>query len=196
MKKPTKRKAFNFLRSYFDILNELPENQDKLDFLLAVINKQFLDEEPISLTFPAKLAYEGQRHQIEQSVKGYKDKMKTNLKGDPIEGGAKGGKQGPIQPPCQQEKEKEEEKEKVQRSIEDRKNDFWQNLSSSFIDQYEVNLLKDFFEYWTEASPRARKMRFEKEKAFDVSRRLKTWVRNQQRFGRTKTNQIDELKDF
>jgi hypothetical protein len=69
------------------------------------------------------------------------------------------------------------------KSIEERKNDFWQNLSSSFIDQYEVNLLKDFFDYWTEASPGARKMRFEKEKAFDVSRRLKTWLKNESKFG-------------
>jgi hypothetical protein len=78
---------------------------------------------------------------------------------------------------------KENNHKNVKKSIEERKNDFWQNLSSSFIDQYEVNLLKDFFDYWTEASPGARKMRFEKEKAFDVSRRLKTWLKNESKFG-------------
>ena len=44
MVKPTKRKGFTFLRSYFDVLNELKEDDDKLDFLLAIINKQFFDE--------------------------------------------------------------------------------------------------------------------------------------------------------
>jgi hypothetical protein len=79
-------------------------------------------------------------------------------------------------------------------TIEERKNDFWKNLSSSFIDQYEVNLLKDFFDYWTEASPGARKMRFEKEKAFDVSRRLKTWLKNESKFG-NKMDQDNKASD-
>ena len=49
MTKPTKRKAFSFLRSYFDVLNEIPEDKDKLNFLIAVINKQFLNEDPDGL---------------------------------------------------------------------------------------------------------------------------------------------------
>ena len=39
MEKPTKRKAFNFLRSYFDVVNELENDTDKLNFLMAIINK-------------------------------------------------------------------------------------------------------------------------------------------------------------
>jgi hypothetical protein len=72
MIKPTKRKAFNFLRSYFDVLNELEKDKDKLDFLLSIINKQFLDEDPKQLNFIVNLCYESQRHQIESSVKGWK----------------------------------------------------------------------------------------------------------------------------
>ena len=124
MVKPTKRKAFSFLRSYFDALNEIPEDKDKFTFLMSVINKQFLDENPSNLNLITKLSYEGQRHAIEKSVKGYKDKTKTKLNGkplesdsytptqDPCQGGAQGGCQDPIQGPCQQEKEKEKEKEK------------------------------------------------------------------------------------
>jgi hypothetical protein len=70
--KPTKRKAFNFLRSYFDVLNELDNDKDKLDFLLSIINKQFLDEDPKELNFIVNLCYESQRHSIESSVKGWK----------------------------------------------------------------------------------------------------------------------------
>ena len=50
-KKPTKRKAFNFLRSYYDVLNELGNDKDKLNFLLAILNKQFTDEDPNGLNF-------------------------------------------------------------------------------------------------------------------------------------------------
>lgn len=110
--KPTKRKAFNFLRSYFDALNQIPEDNDKLDFLLAVINKQFLDEDPNNLNLIAKLSYEGQRHSIDKSIKGYKDKMKTDLLGNPLQGGYKGGGKHPKEHPLQQEKEQEKEKVK------------------------------------------------------------------------------------
>lgn len=115
--KPTKRKAFSFLRSYFDVLNQIPDDKDKLSFLLAVINKQFLDEDPENLSFISNLSYESQRHSIEKSVKGYKDKTKTDLLGNPLEQGQK----HPIKDPCQggakdpfqQEEEKEEEQEQV-----------------------------------------------------------------------------------
>jgi len=69
--KETKRMAFNFLRSYFDVVNQLKTDKDKLDFLLAVINKQFLNEDPDSLDFIPNLCYESQRHSIEKSVKGW-----------------------------------------------------------------------------------------------------------------------------
>ncbi|MGB0980003.1 MAG: hypothetical protein ACPGVV_11440, partial [Croceimicrobium sp.] len=35
-----------------------------------------------------------------------------------------------------------------------------------------------FISYWTEKSPRGKKMRCEKEKTFDPKRRLETWERN------------------
>ena len=111
MTKKTKRKAFSFLRSYFDVLNEIPEDKDKLEFLLAVINKQFIDEDPNGLGFIANLSFESQRHSIESSVKGYKDKMKTDLLGNPLQGGSVGG----CLAPSVQEKEKEKEEEKQKR---------------------------------------------------------------------------------
>lgn len=109
--KPTKRKAFNFYRSYFDVLNELEKDEDKLSFLTAVINKQFLDENPKDLNFIVKLSYESQRHSIEASVKGYKDKTKTDLLGNPLVGAKKdpwqGGSKGGKQAPSAQEKEQD-----------------------------------------------------------------------------------------
>ena len=108
---PTKRKAFNFLRSYFDVLNQLENSDDKLNFLTAIINKQFLDEDPKDLGFIPNLCYESQRHSIEKSVKGWKTANKTDLRGDPTP---------PLPPPPtpplplppKEEQEKEQEKEK------------------------------------------------------------------------------------
>tara|TARA_R110000772_G_scaffold148307_1_gene258862 strand:- start:1008 stop:1655 length:648 start_codon:yes stop_codon:yes gene_type:complete len=107
MIKPTKRKAFNFLRSYFDVFNELETDADKLDFLTSIINKQFLNEDPKELNFIVNLCYESQRHQIESSVKGWVRANKDTPITDP-----------PTNPPLdpstnpKEEEEKEEEKEK------------------------------------------------------------------------------------
>ena len=69
--KKTKRKAFNFLRSYFDVYNQLEKDSDKLKFLDSILNKQFLNEDPVDLEFVPNLCYESQRHAIESSVKGW-----------------------------------------------------------------------------------------------------------------------------
>ena len=126
--KPTKRYDFKFQRSYFDVLNEIPDDKDKLHFLLSVINKQFLDQDPKDLSFAAKISYEGQRHFIEKSVKGYKDRMKTDLLGNPIppHGGSEekpthpygGSKEKPLHPHEQeQEQEQEEEEEEEEEEL-------------------------------------------------------------------------------
>jgi len=38
--------------------------------------------------------------------------------------------------------------------------------------------LSGFISYWTEKNPNGRKMRFEKEKTFDIHKRLARWKRN------------------
>lgn len=107
-KKLTKRKAFTFLRSYFDVLNELKDDSDKLDFLLSIINKQFLNEDPKDLNFISNLCYESQRHAIESSVKGWLRATNTDMKGNPM---TTPPTPLPTHPPTLPKEEKEEEKE-------------------------------------------------------------------------------------
>ena len=59
-------------------------------------------------------------------------------------------------------------------------------------EEWEREMLNDFYYYWTEMNEGGRKMRFEKEKVFDVKRRLMTWKRNSVKFGTVKN--IDESK--
>lgn len=124
--KQTKRKAFNFLRSYFDVLNEIPEDKDKLDFLLSIINKQFLNENPNKLNFITNLCYESQRHAIEKSVKGWLLANKSNCLADPVSDPSSDPTLHhtslPISDP-KEEEEEEEEKEKEQ-LLYSKKNNF------------------------------------------------------------------------
>jgi uncharacterized protein YdaU (DUF1376 family) len=79
-------------------------------------------------------------------------------------------------------------------TIEDRKNDLYAKLTP-FVDTYGKTTLRDFYEYWTEISEGQKKMRFEKEKAFDLKRRLETWKRNENKFAnRNKPNTYERGK--
>jgi len=75
--------------------------------------------------------------------------------------------------------------------IDDRKRSFYNSLKN-YLPEYSKGLLREFYEYWTEHGPKDRKMRYEKEKSFDVSRRLKTWSANQKKFGKVDTSDEDK----
>ncbi|MFZ4671848.1 MAG: DUF6291 domain-containing protein [Flavobacterium sp.] len=97
------RKGFNFYRSYFEVSMELKDSEF-IDFIKAILQKQFNGIEPTNLKGMAKFAYLSQKHSIDSQVKGYEDKTKSKL--EPMQGGSEGGAiGGSVQ---------EKEKEKVQ----------------------------------------------------------------------------------
>ena len=80
MVKLTKRKGFNFFRSYYDVYNLLPD-ADKLAFMDALLDRQFLGIKPTELKGMPEFAYISQTNSIDSQVKGYEDKTKTRLDG-------------------------------------------------------------------------------------------------------------------
>jgi hypothetical protein len=109
--KKTKRKGFNFFRSYYDVYNELKTNKEKVDFLDALFARQFHGEEPENLEGMAKFAYISQVNSIDTQVKGYVDRVKAINKNVPNFDPWQGVEKTILTPP-QQEKEKVQEKEK------------------------------------------------------------------------------------
>jgi len=107
MIKLTKRKGFNFFRSYYDVYNELESDADKVAFINALLDRQFLGIKPTELKGMAKFAYISQTNSIDSQVKGFEDK--TGIILTPTQGGCLGGKDTPSQ----QVEVKEEVKEKV-----------------------------------------------------------------------------------
>lgn len=71
------------------------------------------------------------------------------------------------------------------KDIDSRKADFKKSLHP-FLDQYDKDLLNAFYSYWTEHGEKDRKMRFEKQKSFGISRRLATWKKNESNFNNKK----------
>jgi len=98
----TKRKAFSFLRSYYDVLDEIYDDKDKLKFLMAILDRQFEGTEP-ELEGIVKLSYVSQRHSIDASRIGWEKKVgyEPPTEGDiptPTHrvGGSQGGSVGGI----------------------------------------------------------------------------------------------------
>lgn len=195
MIKLTKRKGFNFFRSYYDVYNELETNEDKVAFIDALLDRQFLGIKPENLKGMAKFAYISQTNSIDSQVKGYEDKTKTIL--TPTQGGCLGVDKPPT--------EQVEVKEKVQievktNNIEERKLKF-ANTLKPFVEFYGRDLIKEFYEYWTEPNKSNTKFKQELLKTWSLERRLKTWAKNDKNFntqknGTTKITDTDEFRNI
>ena len=90
---------------------------------------------------------------------------------------------------------------KETKTIEERHSDFFWNVKY-LLDKHRNQIdgvdVVDFVNYWTEISPNAKKMRFEKEKVFDIKKRLERWKRNQKTFnnGNQQQSTTDALNKF
>lgn len=111
--KLTKRKGFNFFRSYFDVYNEL-NDKEKVMFIDALLERQFLGIKPRNLTGMAKFAYISQTNSIDSQVKGFEDKTGIILTptAPPTDGG--------TIPPTEQVEEKVEVQ--VKEEVKEKKN--------------------------------------------------------------------------
>lgn len=187
--KLTKRKGFNFFRSYYDVYNELSD-KDKVAFMDALLDRQFLGKKPTDLKGMAKFAYISQTNSIDSQVKGYEDKTGITLDGGsepPYAPPTDGGSEPPseqVEVEVQGEVQgKGEEEVKEQNNIDSRKLKFADSLRP-YLEKYGREMLTEFYEYWTEHNDNGKKMRFEysKNQPFNVSRRLITWnKRNEDR---------------
>jgi len=56
------------------------------------------------------------------------------------------------------------------------------------VPTYGKEMIRAFYDYWTEKSEDAVKMRFEYQKSFEITRRLQTWQRNEKNFNNNNKN--------
>jgi len=81
------------------------------------------------------------------------------------------------------------------KSIEERQNDFVQ-LMKPLTKDYSRRMLNEFFSHWTERSPTHKKMRFEKEKSFDISKRLITWSKRDKKWNDGTTSKTERASNW
>jgi hypothetical protein len=78
------------------------------------------------------------------------------------------------------------------KNLEERKEIFL-NECAGYVEKYTKEMVRNFFDYWTEPDKSHSKMRFELEKTWDFGKRLSTWDRNEFKFNKNGTNRIAEI---
>jgi hypothetical protein len=87
--------------------------------------------------------------------------------------------------------------------MEFRKEKFYQSLVP-YVTKYGKDMVRAFYDYWTEKTYGGRKMRFEKQQAFEISKRLATWQkhdlsyanRDNTRFGQSGSTRAEREAEF
>lgn len=72
-------------------------------------------------------------------------------------------------------------------TIDQRSKIFYEKLKP-FLEEFGKDTIRKFYDYWSEHSEGGRKMRFEKEKVFDIKKRLITW-KNRESHGNRNGNE-------
>ena len=65
-----------------------------------------------------------------------------------------------------------------------RRNDFGQSLVP-YMERYGKEMIRAFFDYWSELNKSETKMRFETNKTWEVAKRLATWANNEKFNGKS-----------
>ena len=179
----TDKKGFILYAVLIHTVKQLPD--DKAGLLLKHILSYVNDENPVTDDIIINISFEPIKQQLKRDLKKYEvraDRSRNN--------GKLGGRPPKPKEPSGLIKnlDKPEEPDTVNDTVTVKVNDITERKKvfrlsiATFIksnpDKYPKQLYIDFEEYWTEHGEKDKKMRFEKEKTFGLSRRLSSWNKN------------------
>lgn len=74
------------------------------------------------------------------------------------------------------------------KSLEEREKDFY-NALAGYVDRYDKQMIRKFFDYWREPNKSKSKMKFEQERTWDLNLRLQRWAANEEKFDKNFNSQ-------
>ena len=86
-------------------------------------------------------------------------------------------------------------KEQTRQETIKRRDKFYQDLVP-FVEKYGKELIRNFFDYWSEMNKSCSKMRFEQERTWEIERRLQTWERNDRKKIRNNENKSSQYGNY
>jgi len=167
---------------YRDIIHTVKHLSDqKAGKLFKHILEYVNDLDPELDSLELRLAFEPIKQSLKRDLRKYENICSRNK-----ENGKKGGRpskgtkpkkpSGFIGNPTKPKKaDSDSDSDIYKENIYKRKTEF-KKLLAEHQNKYPEQMLKDFEGYWTEHGPKDKKMRYEKQTSFDISRRLKTWM--------------------
>ena len=187
------KKSFVFYNDWGEIFKALPKSKgyDLLIHLLAYVN----DENPQTKDVLVKSTFASIKNQLKRDLIKWDE-----LKEKRIESGRKGGLRR-----AEKMKQKQATLSNAKQSLANqavnvnvngnvnvlhkRKEGFNKTLTP-FLEKYDQKMINEFTSYWTEHNLNGKKMRYEysKNQPFDISRRLSTWLKNQEKFKKEKSS--------
>ena len=180
---------------YCDIIHTIEKLSDEqAGKLFKHILKYVNDQEPIAEDIITEIAFEPIKQTLKRDLQKYEDIRVKNQENARKRWNATASE-------CMQvdtknaviDKDIVKVKDKVIESIEERKSKFYSSLSL-FVDEYPKQMLRDFFNYWSEHGENDKKLRFEKEKTFGLKQRLSTWYSRNPKQYETEGISPEELK--
>lgn len=82
------------------------------------------------------------------------------------------------------------DREKLEQIINERKQKFYEDCKP-FLAKYSKEMLRCFYNYWTELNKSGTRMKYELQKTFEIGKRLATWANRDKEFN--KTSKADEI---
>ena len=172
---------------YADLIHTVEQlASDKAGDLFKHILRYVNDKHPVSEDILINIAFEPIKQQLKRDLKKYEvraEKSRNN--------GKLGGRPKHLEEPRKPSRlinnltePRKPDTVTVTDTVKDilkRKQDFRTSISKFIKDnpnKYPKQLYIDFEEYWSEHGDKDKKMRFEKEKTFGLSRRLSSWSKN------------------
>ena len=186
------KKSFVLYADLIHTVNKMPN--DKAGELLKHILSYVNDEEPETDDLIIQLTFEPIKQQLKRDLKKYETKKKQWS-----EAGKRSAEARKKQRTLTTVKKRSTDltvndsvnvsvnDNVIKKDIDSRKQDFKKSLFP-FLEIYDKELLKEFFEYWTEHGEKDRKFRKEKEKSFNIGLRLKTWFNRQEKWKKEKSS--------
>jgi hypothetical protein len=102
--------------------------------------------------------------------------------------------------PIQQEEKIDKEKETEKKNPLDKRMEVFYQSLIPYVERYGKEMVRHFFDFWSEPNKSRTKMRWELEPTFEINRRLSTWARRDKTFrnedSRTSNQRIDEAIDI
>ena len=102
----------------------------------------------------------------------------------------------PPETPEEERKSCEKKKEEHDAELTEKRRQKFYNSLIPYVQQYGKQMIREFYDYWSEQNKSRTKMRFEMERTWELSRRLATWAANEEKFRKKTTTRYDRRNEF